>query len=263
MPKIITFGTLKGGTGKTATASATVGILAQLGNKVLAIDADPQANLTSNLGIDETVEGYMGIQDIFEDSDVDINKVIIKTPIAELPTLDAIGSSILMSATELKIINYAGRELLIKNYLNKNKDMFAEYDYIIIDTNPSMSVINQNCFILSDAIILVSDVGMNSIKGIELIDALWGNICERLSIPNNIKGILLNKIDQRNSLSNDFIEYCEEDPEIKKLLFKNYIPINVKISETELLKKPINLTFNSSVGSKAYSKFVEELIERI
>lgn len=259
----ITFGTLKGGTGKTTSAFSAAGILAERGYKVLLVDADPQANLTSNLGIDETVDGYTSLLDLFENEKFDARKAIIKGYVKELPTLDIIPSTIALTSTEMRIISLAGREFLLKNHLKKQADVFDEYDFIIFDTNPSMSIINQNVFVLSDGIILTSEIGKNSLKGAELFIALWEEICERMDKPNNILGFLINKYDSRTKLSKEYMEYCSEYDVVKDLLFKTYIPDNVKVPEAEIENKPVNIAFKDATSSEAYKAFVNELLGRI
>jgi len=261
--KVITFGTLKGGTGKSTTVFATAGILSERGKKVLIIDIDPQANITSNLGIDETADGYLGIKEIFENERQSPEKVVIKAPVPELPTLDIIGSSMGLTSTEMRVISNTGREFLLRSYFRRNKEFFNNYDYIIFDTNPSMSIINQNSFVVSGAIVIVTDIGINSLKGLELFVALWEDIQYRLDLKNNIKGILINKFNDNSYISKEFIEYCEEEEDIKSLLFKNYIPANEKISECELERKPINLIDKQCNVYKKYNAFVDELINRV
>lgn len=261
--KIITFGTLKGGTGKTITTFSTASILAERGSKVLIIDVDPQANITSNVGIDETVEGFIGVQEIFEDPKFDVNKAIIKSPVKELPTLDIIPSSVFLTSTEMRIVSLAGREFLLKNYIKKNSEIFEQYDYIIIDTNPSMSIVNQNAFVISDGIVLLNDIGMNSLKGAELFIALWGDIQDRLDMKNNIIGFIVNKYDTRTKLSKEFLEHCIQNEELSNILFETVIPLNVKLAESELENKPINIYDKTSKGYEAYNALVDEIIKRL
>jgi chromosome partitioning protein len=261
--KIITFATLKGGTGKTISCFSIAGILAEQKSKVLIVDIDPQANITSNIGVDEFNENFLSIKEVFENQNFNLPSLIIKSPISELANLDIIPSSILLTSTEMKIIGLAGREFILKNYFKKNMDFLKEYDYILFDTNPSMSIINQNAFVISNAIILINDTGMNSIRGIELFMALWEDIATRLEMENNIKGIIINKFDQRTKLSREFLEYCKDNDEIKNLLFDSVIPSNIKLSESEIENKPINIYSKDSKGYKAYKKLVSEIRKRI
>ena len=263
MGKIITFATLKGGTGKSTSVFSTAGILAERNYKVLVVDVDPQANITSDLGVDETVESRVGIKEILEDGKISPESAIIKAPIKELPTLDLIASSMALTSTEIMIITYVGREFLLKKYFRKNKEFFDQYDYIIFDTNPSMSIVNQNSLVVSDAVVIVSDIGINALKGFELFVAIWEDIQDRLDLESNVKGLLINKYEKESSFSKEFIEYCNDEEDTKKLLFKSMIPLNVIMPECELIKKPINLVDKNTEAYKQFNNFVDELISRI
>ncbi|HEY5563121.1 MAG TPA: AAA family ATPase [Clostridiaceae bacterium] len=263
MSKIITFGTLKGGTGKTTAVFSSSGILSERGYKVLVIDADPQGNVTSNLGVDETKQGYLCIKDILEKDYLIPEDVVIKAPLIELPNLDLIGSSMTLTSTEMNIISLTGREYLLRKYIKKHNKFFNQYDFILIDTNPSMSIINQNSFIASDKIIIVSDLGVNSLKGIELFIALWEDILLRLDMKNNICGILINKVIKHSHISNEFMEYCKEEEDINKLLFKTCISDSEILPICELDNKPINISYKGTEVYGEFSAFVDELLERV
>ena len=220
--KIITFSTLKGGVGKSSCLFNISGILAEDNKKVLALDIDPQGNTTNNFGIDRTVPSFKSF----------------------------------------KLVSLAGREYILKNYIEENMDKFSSYDYILIDTNPSMSIINQNAFVAADNIILVSDISMNSLEGSELFIALWNDISKRLRLQPKISGFLINMFDKRINLSSQFFDFCKNHQDISKLLFNTVIPNNVKIKESELEAKPINLYDTSSSGYKAYVNLYNEMKER-
>lgn len=259
--KIITFSTLKGGVGKSSCLFNISGILAEDNKKVLAIDIDPQGNTTNNFGIDRTVPSFKSFKDIMEDN-LSLNEVIVKSPIEELPSLDIIPSSIFLTGTEMRLVSLAGREYILKNYIEENLHIFSSYDYILIDTNPSMSIINQNAFVAADSIILVSDISMNSLEGSELFIALWNDISKRLRLEDKISGFLINMFDKRINLSSQFFDFCKNHQDISKLLFNTVIPNNVKIKESELEAKPINIYDTSSSGYKAYINLYDEMKER-
>lgn len=261
--KIISFGTLKGGTSKTTTTFNTSAILAERGYKVLAIDVDPQANLTTNFGLDETVEGFKSVQDIFEDKESDIESIVYRKPIEELGTLDVIPSCIMLTSTEMRLVGMAARENTLRNYITRNKGFFGAYDYILIDTNPSMSIVNQNAFAVSDFICLTNTIGMNSFKGTQLFMALWEDIAESLGLKNNIKGLLVTQYDKRTNLSGQFLDFLKDLNYVQSILFDTIIPINIRLAESELENKPINLYDKTCTGYKAYNQFVDELIERL
>ena len=163
--KIIAFGTLKGGTGKTTVAYNVGGILAEE-HRVLFIDMDPQANLSDNAGIDTTDQTGATIRDVFADPHhTKAEDVITESPMWQLPNLDIIASHIRLTATELHLVAVAGRERIIQKWVERNRAKLEEYDYIILDTNPSMGIINQNAFMAADHIVLVSDVSKKAIQG--------------------------------------------------------------------------------------------------
>ena len=145
--KIITIGTLKGGTGKTSTLYNLSSLLAEQ-FKILLIDVDPQCNLSLNAGVDVTATNLKTVKNIFE-GNVNAEEVIFKKPMDCIPNLDIIPSSIQLTATEINIVSQAGREQILNNFLLDNNDYLSQYDYIMIDTNPSMSIINQNSFLSS------------------------------------------------------------------------------------------------------------------
>lgn len=267
MTKVITFGTLKGGVGKTMLCFNIGGILSQLGYHVLVIDSDLQGNLTNNMGIDRTHSELLTTYDIYniETQQPEPQRLIIPTPIDRLPTLDMIAGSIFLHKAELKIASVAGREQILLNYFSDYKDFFKQYDYILIDTNPSMSIINQNAFLASDSIMLVSDVSMNAIEGAQLFIALWDEARKRLRKKDNIKGFIINDYDSRNRLSSDFLEYLnnsDETADLRNILFNTIIPRNIRITESELAAVPISIYDIRSKGCDAIASLVDEMIAK-
>lgn len=264
---IITFGTLKGGVGKTMLCFNIGGILAQLGSRVLIIDSDLQGNLTNNMGIDRTHTGLRTTYDIFnvEAAPPPPQELILRSPNPQIPNLDMIPGSIFLHKAELKIAAVAGREQILRGYIEDYRDAFSAYDYILIDTNPSMSMINQNAFLASDAILLVSDVSMNALEGAQLFIALWEEARSRLRKADNIKGFIVNDVDTRNKLSADFLEYLRTAPgleDIRAILLDTVIPRNVRITESELAAVPINLYDLHSKGCTAISGLIDELYRK-
>jgi chromosome partitioning protein len=252
--KIIAFGTLKGGTGKTSTLFNLGGLLAEH-HKVLLVDADPQFNLTANVGVSVRSKGLRTLKDVLEEN-ITAEDVIYKAPIAALPNLDIIPSSIQLTATEINIVNIPAREQLLNNFFLDNSDILQQYDYILIDTNPNLGTINQNVFCAADSIILVSDISMNSITGAEFFLALWGTMNNRLRKPENVTALLLNNSDSRMNLPRDLIAYIQENEGLRHLLLQNVIPSNIQVKNTELDHQPINLLQGGNTAQR-------EAIERV
>ena len=253
--KILAFGTLKGGTGKTSTLFNLGGLLAEQ-HKVLFVDADPQFNLTSNAGVSVTQLGLRSLQDVFEGS-ATAEDVIYKQPIAELPNLDIIPSSIQMTATELNIVNYAGREQIFNNFVLDNSDILQKYDYILIDTNPNLGMINQNVFNAADAIILVSDVSFNSITGAEFFISLWKSIWQRLRKTDNVAALLLNNNDSRMKLPRELIAYVQKHGALGSLLLRSTLPASIQVKNTELDHRPINILEGKTSAERTAIDFVK------
>lgn len=257
--KFIAIGTLKGGVGKSTTVVSLASILAEQGKKVLVIDADPQANTSTYLGLDETVDGYKGILDLFENRQIAPVEIVSKT---EFNNLDVIGSTILLTATEKKFATMSFAEQQLKKYITRNEEFFNGYDYIIADTNPSMSKTNQNVFVAADKIICVSDVGIGAHKGIELFDYLLSELADESELDLKIDAILLNKYKSTNNLSKDYKEYLGDDELTKDLLLNTVISDSVKLAESELEKTPINYYASNCKVANEFVEVVKELKTR-
>lgn len=257
--KFIAVGTIKGGVGKSTAAVSMSSILAKQGYKVLVIDADPQANVSSYLGLDETSENYKGILDIFENRQISPSDVVHNT---DIENLDIIGSSILLTATEKKFATMSFAEQQLKKYINRNLDFFNNYDYIIADTNPSMSKTNQNVFVASDKILCVSDIGIGAHKGIELFDYLLGELAAESELDLKIDAILLNKYKTTNNLSKEYKEFLKDSELTGDLLLNTIISDSVKLAEAELEQKPINVYAPGCKVEKEYQELVKELKQR-
>lgn len=255
--KIISLASFKGGTGKTLTTFNLMGILAkEYDKKILLIDADPQHNSTHLLA-----EKYeKGIEDIFN-SDIN-NTTINPTEVIQssyLNNIDILPSSIRLIKTESEITTHYGKEFILKRWINKHQEELSAYDYIFIDTNPTMSTVNINSFLISDSIILITDVDIDSLVAIDTFLDSYYPIQDKVLPENehNIKGILVNKLKETTNMDKDFIEYINSDNfEHKDLVLPIYIHDTVALRETKVTSEPISKEANK----RAYNEFVE-LIE--
>ena len=261
--KVIAFGTLKGGTGKTTVAFNIGGILAEE-HKVLFIDVDPQANLSDNAGIDTAVQDGASIRDVFSNPNrTKPSDVITKSPMWQLENLDVIASHIRLTATELQLVATPGRERILQKWIERNRDVLEQYDYIILDTNPSMGIVNQNAFMAADEIILVSDVSQKAIQGAQLFTYLWGEVCENMDVADKTSALILNNCDMRATRRiRDIQEYYREDEEFCNKILNHVIPARGDIKDTETGYLPINVLFSDSTSCEAIRDVVAELRER-
>lgn len=173
--------------------------------------------------------------------------------------MDIIQSNIWLTETEMTLVNRSAREYILSNYISDNKRFFSQYDYVICDTNPSMSVINMNAFYIADSIVLVSDVSMNGLTGIELFEYLWGKASKDLRKEPNIKALLINNSDSRTNLSKELLEFCKADEDKNKILIEPVVPQAIKIKETSVDHKPINITHRDKFEHEVYKKVIENM----
>ena len=241
--KVIAIGTLKGGTGKTTMTFNMLGTLAERG-KVLAIDIDPQCNLSNNIGIDISEDEVYSCLDIFESTNVKPELLVVEAPIAQIPNLDIIPSSIRLVATELRIGGRAGRERILQNYLEDHSEFFSKYDYILIDTNPSMGIVNQNAFLAADSIVLVTDVDENSRVGLKLFIDLWDAIRHDLRKADNVKAIVLNRGAIRNKLTSSIYDYLENSEKLARLFVPRFVRAKAVYPNAAIAKLPMNVYQN-------------------
>lgn len=259
--KKVAFATLKGGTGKTITAFNISGVLAEK-KKVLMIDCDPQCNLSSNAGVDITDPDSPSIRDVFEDGRTTPESVTLKDVIEGLKGLDIIPSSLYLIETEMNLISRSGRESLLSNWFSRNEEYFSTYDYLVIDTNPSMGLVNQNVFVASDIINLVTDVGFNSILGAQAFIYLWGKRRFDLGLEDNIKSLIINNSDKRIGLAGNLKEFILGDDELKELLVLPEIPARVLVKQTEGKAMPVNLLKKDSDAEQAYRKLIKDMSKK-
>ena len=276
--KSISSGTLKGGVGKTSIIFQLASIVSLLkkddaGNyyKVLIADADTQGNITNIIGYDRTLHPHAPtLASIFYDSPPVPQEIIITAPNKDLPNIDLIPASILMHKAEADIGSRPARELILKNYFEEHHDFFSKYDYIFFDTNPSMSLINQNVYAFTDSILLIGDYTENSLEGAQLFIALWDNVRKALKIEDNIKGFLLNKIDVRQQITvrrgKKLLFQNEIYADLKDLLIKKgentpiVIPSNAAIQNGEQNEHlPIAIYEPNSKGAEAIVNLTKEL----
>lgn len=266
---IITIATMKGGTGKTTLTYNMSAGLASTGANVLAMDFDPQCNLSSNFNFDIFNESAPSVADIFEDINTDPWSILLPTPLKECGTLDIIPSTMYLYGTELNLSTRAMREQALTNYIYQHQDFFGCYDYILIDTGPNMGIINQNAFFASDHIVLVLDPSCNSAKGAHVFLSLWDRAREYSRIEDHVDALVINNV-ERTNISNALIEYIDGHPVLSKIRMKSMLPHTTRFKECDNQNLPIQFLKTKNAKAEesrqkaelALNNLIEEFKER-
>ncbi|MFT3919164.1 ParA family protein [Cloacibacterium sp.] len=248
MGKIIGVANQKGGVGKTTTAVNLAAALGVLEKKVLLIDADPQANATSGLGIEEV---NYSTYHLLEHS-VDVRECIQKTT---SPNLDLIPSHIDLVAAEIELVDRDKREYMLKKALDVVK---SEYDYIIIDCAPSLGLITVNALTAADSVVIPIQCEYFALEG---LGKLLNTIKNVQKIHNNdldIEGLLLTMYDSRLRLSNQVVE--EVNTHFPEMVFETIIARNVRLSEAPSFGESILMYDAESKGAIQYLQLAEEVL---
>lgn len=250
MGKIIAIANQKGGVGKTTTAINLAASLAVLEFKTLIVDADPQANSTSGLGLDPK-EIENGIYECMVDG-VDPKSCIRET---EIPYLEILPSHINLVGAEVEMINLDSREEIMKGVINEIK---GEYDFIIIDCSPSLGLITVNALTSADSVMIPIQCEYFALEGLGKLLNTIKIIQTRLNPELEIEGMLLTMYDVRLNLSNQVVE--EVRTHFKHLVFDTIIPRNIKLSEAPSFGKPAIIHDAESKGSVSYLNLAHELL---
>ncbi|MBZ9630463.1 AAA family ATPase [Salegentibacter sp. LM13S] len=252
MGKIIAIANQKGGVGKTTTSVNLAASLGVLEKKVLLIDADPQANATSGLGIDvEEVE--LGTYQLFEES-IAAEDCIQKT---SSPNLDIIPAHIDLVAIEIELVDQDQRESMLKKAITPLKEL---YDFILIDCAPSLGLLTLNALTASDSVVIPIQCEYFALEG---LGKLLNTIKSVQKIHNNkldIEGLLLTMYDSRLRLSNQVVE--EVQKHFGEMVFDTIIQRNVRLSEAPSYGESIINYDAGSKGASNYLSLANEIIKK-
>ena len=250
MGKIVAIANQKGGVGKTTTTINLSTILAKKGKKILLIDADPQGNATSGLGINKNVE--LSTYELLVD-DSQLVDIIKKTDIKNLYICP---SNINLAGAEVQLVSMMSREQRMKEKVDIIKDRF---DYIFIDCPPSLGLITLNAFTASDSVLIPVQCEYYALEGLGQLLNTVDLVRKHLNKNLEIEGALLTMYDARTNLSNQVVK------EVKKYfndkVYKTVIPRNVRVSEAPSYGLPITIYDPHSKGAKSYEKLGREFLK--
>jgi len=252
MGKIIAVANQKGGVGKTTTAINLAASLAVLEYKTLLIDADPQANSTSGVGLDPR-QVKVGIYEcLMEESN--IKKAILKT---ETPNLSIIASDIDLVGAELELVDQTNRNQKLKSVLAQVRD---DYDFIIIDCSPSLGLITLNALTAANSIIIPVQCEYFALEGMGKLLHTIKLVQTQMNEDLEIEGILLTMYDVRLRLSNQVVE--EVKSHFQDMVFNTVIHRNTKLGEAPSYGKTIIMYDAAGKGSVNYLNLAREILQK-
>jgi chromosome partitioning protein len=248
--KIIAVANQKGGVGKTTTAITLSTMLSNRNKKVILIDADPQGNATSGVGIEKRIE--KSVYELLVE-DISVNDALQESKIKNLKVCP---SNINLAGAEVELVSRMSREQILKEKLEEIKD---RYDYIIIDCPPSLGLITLNAFTASNTVLIPIQCEYYALEGLGQLINTINLVKKHLNKNLEIEGALLTMFDSRTNLANQVVK------EVKNYfgdkVYKTVIPRNVKLSEAPSYGMPINVYDPKSKGSRSYEKFVKEFLK--
>ncbi|RAR46845.1 ParA family protein [Flavobacterium lacus] len=252
MGKIIAIANQKGGVGKTTTTVNLAASLGVLEKKVLLIDADPQANASSGLGIDVDSVA-IGSYQVLEHSNTP-QQAVMK---CSAPNVDIIPAHIDLVAIEIELVDKENREYMLKEALASIKD---DYDYILIDCAPSLGLLTLNALTAADSVVIPIQCEYFALEGLgKLLNTIKS--VQKLHNPDlDIEGLLLTMYDSRLRLSNQVVE--EVQKHFNDMVFKTIIQRNVKLSEAPSFGESIINFDATSKGANNYLSLAEEIIKK-
>jgi len=250
MGKIIAIANQKGGVGKTTTAVNLSSCVAALGKKVLVVDIDPQGNTTSGLGVNSRkLENTV--------YDVLVNGVEPKDAVSDVKyfNMKILGSDISLAGAEIELVSVEKREFLLKNALEKLRD---DYDFIFIDSPPSLGLITLNGLVAADTIIVPVQCEYYALEGIAQLNNTVNMVKKALNPKLEIEGVVMTMFDGRTNLSIQVVE--EVKKHFGKKVYRSLIPRNVRLSEAPSFGEPILVFDRSAAGAIAYCNLANEFI---
>ncbi len=252
MPRIFAIANRKGGVGKTTTTVNVATAMAAAGKKVLVVDLDPQGNASTSMGISK--KGRMASSYEILLGEKNLSDAVVWT---EIPNFSLVPSSPDLAAAEVELVNVENREFALKKALRRDA---VNYDYILIDCPPSLSLVTVNALVAADAVIVPLQCEFLALEGVTDLIRNINVIKKNFNPALTLHGVVLTMYDKRNNLS----QMVEDDVRhfFGKKVYNTVIPRNVRISEAPSHGKPVLLYDFKCPGSQAYISLTGEVLKR-
>lgn len=252
MERTIVVANQKGGVGKTTTAINLAASLAELNQKILVIDMDPQGNTTSGLGVDKDgVENTVYEMMLGECS---IEDAIVKS---EYDNLDVLPSNINLAAAEIELVGIEEKEYILKKETDKVKE---KYEFILIDCPPSLSMLTINAMCAANTVLVPIQCEYYALEGLSQLIHTIDLVRDRLNPELEIEGVVFTMYDARTNLSLQVVENVKNN--LNQNIYKTIIPRNVRLAEAPSHGMPITSYDSKSSGAESYRRLAEEVIHR-
>lgn len=252
MGRIIAIANQKGGVGKTTTSINLSSCLAEKGKKVLAIDLDPQGNMTSGLGVEkESVENT-----VYE---LILGECTIKESISKtvVDNLTIIPSNVNLAGAEIELLGINDKEYILRTAVDYIRD---DYDFIIIDCPPSLNMLTVNAMTTADTVLVPIQCEYYALEGLSQLIHTINLVQERLNPKLQIEGVVFTMYDVRTNLSNQVVDTVKENLNTK--IYNTMIPRNIRLAEAPSYGIPINMYDSKSAGAESYRNLAKEIIDR-
>lgn len=255
MGRIIAVANQKGGVGKTTTSINLAACLAEKGKKVLAVDMDPQGNLTSGLGVDKN-ELELTIYEAMC-GDCNIGECMIVHPLGSHKlNLSLLPAGRNLAGAEVDFIDLENRQYVLKELLSSVRD---KYDFIIIDCPPALGILTVNSMTAADTVIVPIQCEFFALDGLTQLIYTIDLIKKKLNKGLEIEGVVFTMYDARTNLSLEVVENVKNN--LDQFIYKTIIPRNVRLAEAPSFGLPINLYDSKSAGAQGYRDLADEVIK--
>ncbi len=252
MGRIIAVANQKGGVGKTTTAINLSACLAEAGKKVLVIDMDPQGNTTSGFGVNKNQLFNTVYEMIIGECELEeclLEKV--------LDNLSILPSNVNLAGAEIELIGVDRREFIVRDKVEKVRD---NYDYIIIDCPPSLSMLTVNAMTTADTVLVPIQCEYYALEGLSQLIHTINLVKQRLNPDLEMEGVVFTMYDARTNLSLQVVENVKKN--LKQTIYKTIIPRNIRLAEAPSHGLPINLYDSKSAGAESYRLLAEEVMQK-